>query len=56
MVIVCGIVGMLLGVFIAAQLDLAESGISKLPFLSYARLRPLITNAVIFLRYGGFWR
>ncbi|MFO1251635.1 MAG: cytochrome-c oxidase, cbb3-type subunit I [Inhella sp.] len=46
-----GIVGMLVGVFIAAQLafpDLTQ-GIS---WLSYGRLRPLHTNAVIFA-FGG---
>ncbi|HUG26368.1 cytochrome-c oxidase, cbb3-type subunit I [Piscinibacter sp.] len=46
-----GLVGMLVGVFIAAQLtfpDLTE-GIS---WLSYGRLRPLHTNAVIFA-FGG---
>ena len=51
MTIVWGIVGMLVGVFIAAQLiwpDLTF-GIS---WLSYGRLRPLHTNAVIFA-FGG---
>ena len=46
-----GVVGMLVGVWIAAQLafpQLAE-GIS---WLSYGRLRPLHTNAVIFA-FGG---
>jgi cytochrome c oxidase cbb3-type subunit 1 len=49
--VVYGIVGMLVGVIIAAQLawpDLTQ-GIS---FLSYGRLRPLHTNAVIFA-FGG---
>ena len=49
--VVWGIVGMLVGVLIAAQLafpDLA-GGIS---WLSYGRLRPLHTNAVIFA-FGG---
>ena len=51
MTVVWGIVGMLVGVLIAAQLlfpDLTH-GIS---FLSYGRLRPLHTNAVIFA-FGG---
>ena len=51
MTIVWGIVGMLVGVIIAAQLiwpDLT-AGIS---WLSYGRLRPLHTNAVIFA-FGG---
>jgi len=51
MTIVWGIVGMLVGVIIAAQLLWPElfSGIS---WLSYGRLRPLHTNAVIFA-FGG---
>ncbi|MFM9969364.1 MAG: cytochrome-c oxidase, cbb3-type subunit I [Burkholderiales bacterium] len=51
MTVVWGIVGMLVGVIIAGQLmfpDLTH-GIS---FLSYGRLRPLHTNAVIFA-FGG---
>ncbi|MBB5203853.1 cytochrome c oxidase cbb3-type subunit 1 [Inhella inkyongensis] len=46
-----GIVGMLVGVFIAAQLAFPDltHGIS---WLSYGRLRPLHTNAVIFA-FGG---
>jgi cytochrome c oxidase cbb3-type subunit 1 len=51
MTVVWGVVGMLVGVIIAAQLiwpDLTM-GIS---FLSYGRLRPLHTNAVIFA-FGG---
>jgi cytochrome c oxidase cbb3-type subunit 1 len=51
MTVIWGIVGMTVGVFIAAQLvwpDLTN-GIS---FLSYGRLRPLHTNAVIFA-FGG---
>ncbi len=49
--VVWGIVGMLVGVWIAAQLywpTLAEG----IPWLSYGRLRPLHTNAVIFA-FGG---
>ncbi|MEJ5206947.1 cytochrome-c oxidase, cbb3-type subunit I [Denitratimonas sp. CY0512] len=51
MTVVWGIVGMLVGVFIAAQLYWPEltDGIS---WLSYGRLRPLHTNAVIFA-FGG---
>jgi len=51
MTVVWGIVGMLVGVLIAAQLlwpDLLPSW----SFLSYGRLRPLHTNAVIFA-FGG---
>ena len=49
--VVWGIVGMLVGVVIAAQLAFPEltDGIS---WLSYGRLRPLHTNAVIFA-FGG---
>ncbi|OFZ71239.1 MAG: cytochrome-c oxidase, cbb3-type subunit I [Betaproteobacteria bacterium RBG_16_58_11] len=49
--VVWGIVGMLVGVLIAAQLiwpDLTYG----IPWLSYGRLRPLHTNAVIFA-FGG---
>jgi cytochrome c oxidase cbb3-type subunit 1 len=51
MTVVWGIVGMLVGVVIAAQLLWPEflTGIS---WLSYGRLRPLHTNAVIFA-FGG---
>ena len=51
MTVVWGIVGMLVGVIIAAQLiwpDMTH-GVS---WLSYGRLRPLHTNAVIFA-FGG---
>jgi cytochrome c oxidase cbb3-type subunit I len=51
MTVVWGIVGMAVGVLIAAQLiwpDLAGG----IPWLSYGRLRPLHTNAVIFA-FGG---
>ncbi len=51
MTVVWGIVGMLVGVLIAAQL-LWPDLLPPLPFLSYARLRPLHTNAVIFA-FGG---
>jgi cytochrome c oxidase cbb3-type subunit 1 len=46
-----GIVGMLVGVIIAAQLAWPEL-INGIPWLSYGRLRPLHTNAVIFA-FGG---
>jgi cytochrome c oxidase cbb3-type subunit 1 len=50
MTVVWGIVGMLVGVFIAAQLVWPELNLA--PWLSYGRLRPLHTNAVIFA-FGG---
>ena len=54
MTVVWGIVGMLVGVIVAAQL--AFPGLCTLGriflFLSYGRLRPLHTNAVIFA-FGG---
>jgi cytochrome c oxidase cbb3-type subunit 1 len=46
-----GIVGMLVGVIIAAQLAWPELNLG-IPYLSYGRLRPLHTNAVIFA-FGG---
>ncbi|MGM9480922.1 cytochrome-c oxidase, cbb3-type subunit I [Roseateles sp. NT4] len=46
-----GVVGMAVGVFIAAQLAWPELG-AGIPWLSYGRLRPLHTNAVIFA-FGG---
>ena len=49
--IVWGIVGMAVGVFIAAQLYWPTIG-EGIPWLSYGRLRPLHTNAVIFA-FGG---
>ena len=51
MTVVWGIVGMLVGVVIAAQLLWPELG-TGIPWLSYGRLRPLHTNAVIFA-FGG---
>ena len=51
MTVVWGVVGMLLGVIIAAQLIWPELGFN-IPWLSYGRLRPLHTNAVIFA-FGG---
>ncbi|HSD71096.1 MAG TPA: cytochrome-c oxidase, cbb3-type subunit I [Woeseiaceae bacterium] len=51
MTVIWGVVGMLVGVIIAAQL--IWPGLSMdLPWLTYSRLRPLHTNAVIFA-FGG---
>ena len=49
--IVWGVVGMLVGVVIAAQLAWPELNFG-VPWLSFGRLRPLHTNAVIFA-FGG---
>ena len=46
-----GVVGMLVGVIIAAQLAWPSLNLG-IPWLSYGRLRPLHTNAVIFA-FGG---
>jgi len=51
MTVVWGVVGMLVGVIIAAQLIWPELNFG-VPWLSYGRLRPLHTNAVIFA-FGG---
>jgi len=51
MTVVWGVVGMLVGVVIAAQLVWPELNFG-IPWLSYGRLRPLHTNAVIFA-FGG---
>jgi cytochrome c oxidase cbb3-type subunit 1 len=51
MTVVWGVVGMTVGVFIAAQL-LWPALNFDVPWLSYGRLRPLHTNAVIFA-FGG---
>ena len=51
MTVVWGVVGMLVGVIIAAQLTWPELNLG-IPWLSYGRLRPLHTNAVIFA-FGG---
>ena len=51
MTIVWGIIGMLVGVLIAAQLIWPDLTFG-IPWLSYGRLRPLHTNAVIFA-FGG---
>ena len=49
--LVWGIVGMLVGVIIAAQLYWPALNFDQ-PWLSYGRLRPLHTNAVVFA-FGG---
>jgi len=51
MTVVWGLVGMLVGVLIAAQLIWPELNFNT-PWLTYGRLRPLHTNAVIFA-FGG---
>ena len=51
MAVVWGVVGMLVGVIIAAQLVWSELNLG-LPWTSFGRLRPLHTNAVIFA-FGG---
>lgn len=51
MAVIWGIVGMLVGVVIATQLAWPEF-LGGIPWLSYGRLRPLHTNAVIFA-FGG---
>ncbi|GAB2180557.1 cytochrome-c oxidase, cbb3-type subunit I [Denitratisoma sp. agr-D3] len=50
MTVIWGVVGMLVGVIIAAQLVWPE--LSVVEWLGYGRLRPLHTNAVIFA-FGG---
>ena len=51
MTVIWGIVGMAVGVFIAAQLVWPALNFDT-PWLTYSRLRPLHTNAVIFA-FGG---
>lgn len=51
MSVIWGVVGMLVGVIIAAQLTWPELN-GGLPWFSFGRLRPLHTNAVIFA-FGG---
>ncbi|MDP2418949.1 MAG: cbb3-type cytochrome c oxidase subunit I, partial [Hydrogenophaga sp.] len=51
MSVIYGVVGMLVGVIIAAQLTWPELNMG-IEWLSYGRLRPLHTNAVIFA-FGG---
>ena len=54
MTVVWGIVGMLVGVVIAAQLAFPALNLTDLgiPWFHFGRLRPLHTNAVIFA-FGG---
>ena len=51
MTVVWGVVGMLVGVYIAAQMIWPVLNFD-LPYLTFSRLRPLHTNAVIFA-FGG---
>jgi cytochrome c oxidase cbb3-type subunit I len=51
MTVIWGIVGMLVGVFIAAQLAWPALNFD-IPWLTFSRLRPLHTNAVVFA-FGG---
>jgi cytochrome c oxidase cbb3-type subunit 1 len=51
MSVVWGVIGMLVGVVIAAQLAWPELNFG-IPWLTYGRIRPLHTNAVIFA-FGG---
>ena len=51
MSVVWGVIGMLVGVLIAAQLAWPELNFG-IPWLTYGRIRPLHTNAVIFA-FGG---
>jgi len=46
-----GLVGMLVGVFVAAQLNFHQLNVAS--WLSFGRLRPLHTNAVIFAFVGN---
>ncbi|MBE0551105.1 MAG: cytochrome-c oxidase, cbb3-type subunit I [Ignavibacterium sp.] len=50
--LVFGVVGMLVGVLIASQLFAPELNFS-IPFLTFGRMRPLHTNAVIFAFVGN---
>src|SRR6478752_3301456 len=50
--IIWGIVGMLVGVLIATQLNYWQANFN-LPWLTFGRLRPLHTNAVIFAFVGN---
>jgi cytochrome c oxidase cbb3-type subunit I/II len=50
--VIWGAVGMLVGVFIATQLNAWQANLN-LPWLTFGRLRPLHTNAVIFAFVGN---
>ena len=53
MTVVWGVVGMLVGVIVAAQLYFPQLNLSEVgPWFHFGRLRPLHTNAVIFA-FGG---
>jgi cbb3-type cytochrome oxidase subunit 1 len=54
MTVVWGVVGMLVGVIVAAQLAWPELNFDT-PWFSFGRLRPLHTNAVIFAFEGARW-
>ncbi len=49
--VVWGLVGMLVGIIIAIQLFLPSLSFN-IPFLTFGRIRPLHTNAVIFAFVG----
>jgi cytochrome c oxidase cbb3-type subunit 1 len=51
MTVIWGVVGMLVGVFIAAQMAWPQLNFG-IPFITWSRIRPLHTNAVIFA-FGG---
>ena len=51
MAVIWGVIGLLVGVFVAALLAWPELNFG-VPWLSFGRLRPLRTNAVIFA-FGG---
>ncbi len=57
--IIWGVVGMLVGVLVAFQLNYWQLNFN-LPWLTFGRLRPLHTNAVIFAFVGNMgttpWR
>ena len=50
--VIFGIVGMLVGLTIATQIFLPEANFG-IPYLTFGRLRPLHTNAVIFAFVGN---
>ncbi|MBX9928626.1 MAG: cytochrome-c oxidase, cbb3-type subunit I [Gemmatimonadaceae bacterium] len=51
--LIWGLVGMLVGLIIAIQLPIPGANIA--PYLTFGRLRPLHTNAVIFAFAGNAW-
>ncbi|MEZ4268144.1 MAG: cbb3-type cytochrome c oxidase subunit I [Myxococcota bacterium] len=50
--VIWGIVGMLVGITVATQLAFFQANFD-VPWLTYGRLRPLHTNAVIFAFVGN---